>query len=788
MDEFLFGEDRPYSSRELQWLGGWDPWLQVMIWVLVALTIALTLYNYRHLLPLWRRALLLGLRGLIIVGIVAVFYQPAFLEETVARSKNHVAVFLDASESMDLPHGEKSRMELVRNFITNNGAMFTTLEVDNTLSFHLFGERVRDAEGIREEPETLKTSDAKTDILGTLRSLEMRADVRDLGGVIVVTDGIDTGVGDRSGLGTEAKDLVAALGVPIHAFVPQGADRLKDVAIERVAYNNFAFAMNATSMDATVRVHGYGYGRLAVTLRRDGREIDRKTIAVTPNQRRYDVTFDWVPKKLGKRVFAMEVEHLEDEVYGDNNRREFLVNVLRDKIRVLQIVGQPSWDERFLRNHLKQDPNVDLISFFILVNPYGMNASPGETALIPFPARELFEEELGGFDLVIFQNFNYGPFRTRQYLPRIPPFVREGGAFVMVGGPLSFSAGGYYGTPVTQILPVELPQDFSGGFRYGGTGEESVFAQSVDTSTYRARLTDAGKYHPVTRLALEPRVNVARWANLDELEGINKVTRPKKDAIVLVDHPELKDRDGRSAPLVAVREVDKGRTMAVLTDSTWHWGFKAGNEGRDPRLYDTFWSNAIRWLVKDPELDLIRVRARQETVRLGDTATVRVEVFQPDYRPAAGKDIEVVVRRRRPADGPGEGDLVSRATMKTDGDGRLTVTVPVDKAGVFEVEASAKLVAGRATRGVDLFVGSSRKVEFDRVVTDGRWIDALTKASGGAVHDIEKVGAQVEVRPPRVSKVTHRRYKELWNTPFAVLMLAALFGVEWWIRRRWGYL
>lgn len=787
MNEILFGEDRPFSSREFQWLGDWAPWLEISVWVLVALTLLLTVYNYRRLRPRWRAGLLVTLRVLAIGTVVGVFYQPAFLEETVAKSRNHVAVLVDASESMGLPHGELTRIERAGAFFQTNVGLFGSLEADSTLSFHQFGTSVREIPDPREGETRLQAVDPETNLIEALRTIERRADASELAGVIVVTDGLDTGTGDNGALSPVDRAVVESLGAPVHLFVPMGAGRLKDVAIERVSSSSFAFAMNATSLEATVRVDGYSRGELAVTLRQDGAEVGRRTVSIRPGERRYPVSFEWVPKELGKRVISVEVENLADEVYGENNRRDLLINVIRDKVRVLQIVGQPSWDQRFLRNHLKQDPNVDLISFFILVNPYGPTPDKRETALIPFPSRELFEDELDGFDLVIFQNFNYGPFDTRKYLPRVRNYVLKGGAFVMVGGPLSFSAGQYYGTPITEVLPVDIPPDTATA-RYGGSGADVVYAATIDTTPFRASLTPAGEFHPVTRLALEPGANQARWRQLQELEGINKVQRLKQGSLALVTHPTLKAQDGTAAPVVAVRELRKGRTMAVMTDSTWHWGFKAGNEGQDARLYDAFWSNAVRWLIKDPELDLIRVRSKQESVRVGAQATVRVDVFGPDYRPAAEQPLTVIVRRRRPRDGVGSGEEVLREEMKTDAAGTLTLSVPVLQAGVYEVEASAKLVAGRDTRGLDLFIGTKRKLEFDRVVSDGRWETEVAAASDGAVHDMEALTPTLKVRPPQVSKVTHRRVKELWNTPFAVLMLALMLGIEWWLRRRWGYL
>ena len=88
----------------------------------------------------------------------------------------------------------------------------------------------------------------------------------------------------------------------------------------------------------------------------------------------------------------------------------------------------------------------------------------------------IFRTKMRGNKLVIFQNFNYGPFQTRQYLPNIAQYVLDGGAFLMIGGPKSFSSGGYYGTPITSILPVELP---------AGLGTETL----IDQDTFKPLLT-----------------------------------------------------------------------------------------------------------------------------------------------------------------------------------------------------------------------------------------------------------------------------------------------------------
>ena len=83
--------------------------------------------------------------------------------------------------------------------------------------------------------------------------------------------------------------------------------------------------------------------------------------------------------------------------------------------------------------------------------------------------------------------------------------------------------------------------------------------------------------------------------------------RARAGAATLLAHPTLKSARRQAAPVLVAGDAGKGRTMALLTDSGWHWGFLAAGEGDDGRAFQRFWENAIRWLVRDPALTLLRL-------------------------------------------------------------------------------------------------------------------------------------------------------------------------------------
>ena len=778
---FIFGASGS-TNQTLVLLGGDNVWLAVGVVSTAVLVFALAVFNYRHLVPARRRWSLLILRFVALVLLVGLFYQPALLEERHATSRNRLAVVLDISKSMVLKHGVERRADLAARFIQANQAYFTSLKKDNDLAIYTMGESLKPVGGELGPELVSQPSDSETKILQSLAEVRRANRNRDLGGVIVVTDGIDsTGL---TALTRADEVALNALNAPVFPVVlPQSGD-LRDVSLEHVAYNSFAFLLNRSSLDVTIKVHGFEVGTRPVVLKENGQQIARSEVTVVPGQTTYRVTFQFVPRKLGKRVFSVHAAAWPGEITLKNNSRQLIINVIRDKIRVLQIVGQPNWDERFLRNHLKQNPNVDLISFFILVNTQNYRpVSSRETALIPFPAKELFEDELGGFDLVVFQNFNYGPFRTRQYLPHIARFVRDGGAFMMVGGPLSFSGGGYSGTPITDVLPVNLPPGPPGSV-FGV--DEAARDATRDLKTFEPQLTSAGEHHPVSRLALDPAANRARWKNLGALDDLNKTEGLKPDALALVVHPTLKGRDGRPMPVVAVAEPGKGRSLAVMTGSTWNWLFKAGNAGKDHRHYDQFWSGAIRWLIKDPELDLVRVGVDRERVRVGDEAKIRVEVLSPDYKPADRQPVDVFVWQKN-SDGTRR-EVKRLKGAQTTQEGLVTLQVKVGKAAVYEVEARSSVVKGRVTVGRNLFVGTERDSELNKIVPERSFMNAIATTTGGVVFPMTAVAPSMAFKPPRVVKVTHRSYRDLWTSLWVFFAIIGLIGTEWWFRRKYGYL
>src|SRR5690606_7714185 len=624
----------------------------------------------------WRRAALLSLRAAAAGCALILFLEPALELRQVAREPNRVAVLIDDSLSMSLRDQSDgpTRAERARAVVERSAEAFRRWRAEHHVDFYTFSEGLAPAaEGTA---GTAPPAGKATYIRLALEQVRARYQGSDLAGVVLLSDGIGTGdFAEGAGTGA-ARDFLRSLDTRVHT-VWAARPGLRDVSVARVMADEFAFARTVVGVEAIIRSTGYQARRIPVVLSSDGQPLRRKWVDVPAGAQEVTVEFEFTPAKVGKYVYEISTPVARDEAVAANNSRSFVLRVIRDKIRVLQVAGQPSWDVRALRGMLKQNPNVDLISFFILRTPDDIsNAGNDELSLIPFPTHELFEEQLPSFDMVVLQNFDFLPYGIAPYLDNIKEYVRGGGGLVMLGGARSFASGGYTGTPVAEVLPVELPRAHQGPGRL------------LDTAAFSPALTREGRVHPITALRFEPRDNAAAWKALPPLHGVNLVEGARRDALVLAVHPKLRTPRGEPMPVITAWETGKGRALAITTDSLWRWGFlAAARPGDDGRAYSKLWENALRWLMDDPDLRYLRVDSDRIEYGPDDPVRLDVRLLDSDYRPRAGGAVSLHVTR---GSDPARARKVTRVELTTGEDGDASHEIGLLEPGVYRVTARSE--------------------------------------------------------------------------------------------------
>src|SRR5262249_10103702 len=150
-------------------------------------------------------------------------------------------------------------------------------------------------------------------------------------------------------------------------------------------------------------------------------------------------------------------------------------------------------------------------------------------------------------------------------------------------------------------LPIEMLDQ-------NGAPAEHRNDRLLDLAPFRLQLSHEGRTHAVTTILYDMKQNEVLFGRLAELQGTNLIAFARPGATVLGTHPLLKGSDGRPLPVLTVGEAKKGRVLALTSDSTWRWGFEATSEVEAQHPYQRFWEAAMRWLIRDPALSLLRIQ------------------------------------------------------------------------------------------------------------------------------------------------------------------------------------
>ncbi len=258
------------------------------------------------------------------------------------------------------------------------------------------------------------------------------------------------------------------------------------------------------------------------------------------------------------------------ELTLQNNRAVVTISGVRDRLRVLLVSGEPHAGERVWRNLLKADPSVDLVHFTILRPPDKQDATPiNELSLIAFPSRELFQEKLRSFDLVVFDRYSERGVLPLVYFQNLASYVQDGGALLVSSGPEFAGPESIYRTPLSQVLPVQP------------TGQ-------IITEPFKPMVTADGLAHPVTRelAGRNQDKTPPTWGRWFRILGGNKIAGQT-----------VMDGDGK--PLLVLDRVGKGRVAEIMSDQTWLWA--RGFEGGGPQA--ELLRRLAHWLMKEPELE-----------------------------------------------------------------------------------------------------------------------------------------------------------------------------------------
>ncbi|PWR22693.1 hypothetical protein [Zavarzinia aquatilis] len=672
----------------------------VPLWLIAAAALLLAVPTG---LALWRRGRGAFLRLLLGLALLAVLVNPIASEEKRRPLDDILLLAVDRSPSQQIG----------------------TRPAETEAALTALRQKLARLQGIELREVSVGADPVGTLLMGAVG--QALADIpRDrLAGVIALSDG----------RATDAESPPPGLAAPFHLLAtgkPGERDRRVTI-LEAPSYavidKEVSIRLRVDDAEAGERIAGIP---ARVTIAADGRPpVTREVPVGTP------VTIGVTPKKRGPNIFEIAVAPGPAELTPANNTAIVSINGIRDRLRVLLVSGEPHMGERAWRNILKSDPSVDLVHFTILRPPQKQDATPvNELSLIAFPTRELFEEKISDFDLVIFDRYRQRGILPSNYLGNVVDYVRNGGALMIAASPDADEPLSLFAGILSDVLPA----------RPRGPDIDAAF---------RPALTAAGRRHPVTADlpgAGPPGGEPAwgRWLRMSDLEARSGTT-------VMTG---AGDR-----PLLILDRVGRGRVALLASDEAWLW--QRGFEGGGPQA--ELLRRIAHWSMQEPDLEEEDLRAHVA----GDTITIERRSLTPQPPPV---DVEAPSGR-------------SRNIRLTDhDDGIATASVAADEAGLWHISDG--------TRVVSVAVGDTGGREMADVRATIDTLAPLARASGGStrflsedgVPELRRVdpdrpaagGGWIGLRRNGAYEVTAVTQVSLLPAALALLLALGLLLGAWW--------
>jgi len=549
-----------------------------------------------------------------------------------------------------------------------------------------------------------------------------------------------------------------AMGAPVHVLSLGGPVAARDLELAPVRRHVSAFT--GQSCRIQVRVTNANLGNAAPTIELvspDGTVLGRTQVRVEANTSAVAAFAVAAPDERTYIEYTLRTPAWPGETTLANNETSVGLSVLDTRAEVLLVEGMPYWDSKFLAQLLRRQPHLRVTETYRLapekyyrINPDGEESDSPAAEVFPASA-----EAFAGVDIVVFgKGAEY--FIGSEQAAALSAFVRRGGCVVFARG-----------RPSTRDMPGLADVEPA---RWG---PPVVCDVAWCPTTLGA---EAGLFGE--RL---PGLDDTLWDRLPSVSRFYRCESLQPFAQVLVEGRSRENQGETGVPLLVTRRVGRGLAVAVNADSLWHWDFfPIAEEAKE--TYQAFWPELIQWTLTHAEFlpgQPLALRLSRRAASRGDTIRLRVATR------GNGKADAPRVRVFRGGQAVFEPGLVQAASGGSGWHALFAAPEP----GSYRIEASAALPDGEA-RVSTPFQVLPPPSEPDDVSADPAFLARLANETGGRVvepGEVEELLAMQE-RERSVQDTASMVWECEWDRAWVLLVAAALFAAEWYLRRRSGLL
>lgn len=421
-----------------------------------------------------------------------------------------------------------------------------------------------------------------SDLASALKQLTNRYEGRNLGAVVLVSDGIYNG---------GVSPLYQPLRVPVYTVGVGDTVQRADLVLKNVAYNRVVYQGNKYPLRAEVGVSALPNEEITVTVRQQGVVVQQQT-RNTGNRALLEFDFQLDAAKPGMQRLEIRVSPHSRETNAGNNRGSAFVEVVEGKKKVVVLAAAPHPDIKALRSVVEKNPNYEFLVHI-----------PGVKELSPASL------DPNGIDLLI---AHQAPDNLGRTTGLLNSFLRaKAPVLVMIGEQTLLRGLGQAGIPVSFEASAqrdEVQPVLNAGFQDLG------FSQELGPLVAR--------YPPVST-------------------PFGKFTFPAGAKTILFQQigSLVTER-----PLLFTLDQDNHKWGVLIGDGIWRWRLSEYQETGKTAGFDEWMSKLLQYLSTRDDRKRFRVFPIQQEFSSDGPAILESQVYNELFEPVYGNTVDIQVK------------------------------------------------------------------------------------------------------------------------------------------------
>ncbi len=729
-------------------------WFIVAAFALVVTVLTLWAYSTRMRGGSGRwRWIALGLRLAAVLLCVLAALRPSVVYQEKKKQPTSIVFLSDASSSMTINDmiGGQQRWTVERAAIEQARAAASKLGENVTAKFYRFDSKLRDdPEKEAGEPDGRETAMGQVLLDALRRENGMR-----VAAVVMLGDGNNNTGPSPLQVAKEFKAQQVPI-VTVGFGTDTAGDGSKDIAVHDLVTSPTVFVKNQLQVRGALKVRGFAGQSLDVKMFVEGHAdpVASRRIKVPQGVESIPISgLSYAFQSPGEKRVTLRVEPIPNELIKTNNEISTFVTVLKGGLSVLFIQGPHSaWEQKYFLRAVGASPDIQA-DLRWLKRPVSRDTGQGELPdeLFTYPR----------YDVYVLSDLPAN-FLTPTQQALLTRSVKKGAGLIMLGGRSSFGLGGWERSDLADVLPVLMkPTDRQiapeGGVRFlpNTQGIDSYLLQIAPTKAASQRI----------------------WSTLPPLPGVNHLGEPKRNAII------FGQTEGVRPEPVMVGTDGTGRVLA-FGGETWIWARTLEDEG--PIAYRRFWRQVIFWLAHKEDKGENEVKLSLDARRVSVGEKLGFGITARDEKGVPIPGVTFKVKTEREGDDPKFSSPLDAFNKGTESRGDFyTKDAPP---GDYRISVEAFRDGKEIGRDSGRFIVYQDDRELENPAADNRLMKQIAEASGGESLTPDQLPKYLDsLKGKAISESLSQTEKKIWdNWPF-LLLFTAILTLEWWLRKRHGW-